>query len=91
MDQPSDVTWTQRAYLSFTRQGDHGDPPYTPSQLDEMAFDPDQITELVGLIPTSTWRRGDPSPYRQGPATRNFANWLSSAGFGGGCDYPLGR
>ncbi|TQS39496.1 DUF4279 domain-containing protein [Cryptosporangium phraense] len=68
------ATYLQRAYLYFSREGDFGQPPYTPAQLEQMAFDPDRVTELVGLLPTESWRRGDPTPYRQGPP-RNFAAW----------------
>jgi hypothetical protein len=56
MNHPLDVrlSCTQRAYLYFAREGAFGDPPHSNEQLDQMTFDPDQVTELVGLSPTNS-------------------------------------
>jgi hypothetical protein len=69
------VAWSARTYLYFECEGDFGEPPYSSGQLDQMAFDPDRVTELVGLTPTSSWRRGDPRPVPKFPTARRFACW----------------
>ncbi|AGZ38507.1 DUF4279 domain-containing protein [Actinoplanes friuliensis] len=64
---------TQRAYLYLERDVATDGPPYNPAELDLMAFEPDEVTRLLGLDPTATWRRGDPHP--QFPAPRRFSGW----------------
>jgi hypothetical protein len=39
-----------------------------------MAFDPGEVTGLVGLEPTAAWQRGDPHPCR--PGLRRFSSWM---------------
>ncbi|OHV63654.1 DUF4279 domain-containing protein [Pseudofrankia sp. BMG5.36] len=65
---------TQRAYLYLNRSHNFGEPPYSDSDLVEMAFDPDEVTSLVGLTPTTAWRCGDPSARADGPP-RRFSCW----------------
>ena len=64
----------QRAYLWLERAGDVGEPPYSGEQLGRMAFDPGRVTELVGLAPTDSARRGDPRRRPNAPAAR-FSRW----------------
>lgn len=64
---------TQRAYLYLARDVDADGPPYSVDELELMAFDPDDVTRLVGLQPTSSWRRGDLRPGR--PEPRRFSSW----------------
>jgi len=68
------ATCTQRAYLYLESDHDVDGPPYSDSDLDEMAFDPDEVTALVGLTPTTAWRRGDPSA-RAGRPPRRLSCW----------------
>jgi Domain of unknown function (DUF4279) len=63
----------QRAYLYLTRDVDTDGPPYSVEELELMAFDPSDVTRLVGLQPTKAWRRGDLHPGRAG--RRRFSNW----------------
>ncbi|MFC3384405.1 DUF4279 domain-containing protein [Couchioplanes azureus] len=63
----------QRAYLYLVRDVDVGEPPYELDELRQMAFDPDDVTRLVGLEPTRAWQRGDPHPYA--PLPRRFSRW----------------
>jgi len=63
----------QRASLHFARTDEPGGPPWTEAQLDRMAFDPDEVTRLVGLVPTGAYRRGDPHPHFA--AGRRFSAW----------------
>lgn len=56
----------QRAYLYLQRDVD-------ADQRQLMAFDPNEVTRLVGLRPTEAWRRGDPSSHPSGP--RRFSSW----------------
>jgi hypothetical protein len=65
---------TQRAYLYLARDIDAAGPPYADSDAERMAFDPDEITALVGLRPTEAWRRGDPSPWTA-ERPRRFSGW----------------
>ncbi|MBL7496559.1 DUF4279 domain-containing protein [Frankia sp. CNm7] len=65
---------TQRAYLYLERDHDPAGPPYSDRDRDQMAFDPDEVTSLVGLTPTEAWRRGDPAA-RAGRPPRRFSNW----------------
>ncbi len=68
------ATCTQRAYLYLDRDLDLPGPPYRPEDLDRMAFEPDDVTGRTGLVPTTAWRRGDPSPRADRPP-RRFSNW----------------
>jgi hypothetical protein len=63
----------QRAYLYLQRDVDAGEPPYGADQRQLMAFDPNDVTGLVGLQPSQAWRRGDPSSHPSGP--RRFSSW----------------
>jgi hypothetical protein len=71
----SDVTGgcTQRVYLYLERDVDLAGPPYADSDLDLMAFDPDEVTAVVGLQPTTAWRRGDPVSATL--VSRRFSRW----------------
>lgn len=64
---------TQRVYLYLERDVDPVGPPYAESDLDLMAFDPDEVTALIGLQPTTAWRRGDPTPGTL--VSRRFSRW----------------
>jgi Domain of unknown function (DUF4279) len=50
---------TQRAYLYLVRDVDLTGPPYTPSDAALLAFDPGEVTRLIGLQPTKAWRSGE--------------------------------
>jgi hypothetical protein len=50
---------TQRAYLYLVRDVDLTGPPYTPSDRALLAFDPGEVTRLIGLQPTEVWRSGE--------------------------------
>ncbi|MFD1325457.1 DUF4279 domain-containing protein [Micromonospora sonneratiae] len=64
---------TQRAYLHLERDVEFTDPPYTPSHIALMVFDPDEVTRLVGLQPTKAWRSGDPISGTS--RLRRFSSW----------------
>ncbi|AGL13525.1 DUF4279 domain-containing protein [Actinoplanes sp. N902-109] len=53
------MTCLQRAYLYVTSEHRAAGPPYSPADLDRIAFDPAQVTALTGLTPTTSWRRHD--------------------------------
>jgi hypothetical protein len=64
----------QRAYLYLERDHDLVGPPFNDDDLAQLEFDPDEVTALVGLTPTTTWRRGDPASWRGGRPHR-FSGW----------------
>ncbi|MBU2665513.1 DUF4279 domain-containing protein [Actinoplanes bogorensis] len=62
----------QRAYLYVQRDYDPaGSPPYSAADEEQLAFDPQAVTELVGLTPTHAWRRGDVSHGGKRPPKRH--------------------
>ncbi|WP_433378126.1 DUF4279 domain-containing protein [Actinoplanes sp. CA-142083] len=63
----------QRAYLYLERNYD-SEPPYSDDALDQMFFEPAEVTARVGLAPTTAWRRGDPAPRHDRPP-RRFSSW----------------
>lgn len=63
----------QRAYLYLAKNIETGGPPYSVNELQLMAFDPDDVSRLVGLQPTTAWKRGAPHPHR--PGSRRFSTW----------------
>jgi len=63
----------QRAYLYLTRDLDTGGPPLRADEIKLMAFDPDDVTRLVRLQPTTAWRRGDLHPGLS--ERRRSSNW----------------
>ncbi|MER7009707.1 DUF4279 domain-containing protein [Dactylosporangium sp. NPDC000555] len=65
----------QRAYLYLERNVDVTGPPFTSSDLALMSFDPDEVTRLVGLQPTTTWRSDDPDPVSGTSRLRRFSSW----------------
>jgi hypothetical protein len=42
-------------------------------------FDPDSITSTLGIVPTRTWRKGD--PIRNGPLVRKECCWELASGY----------
>jgi hypothetical protein len=66
-------TCTQRAYLYLERKTSASGPPYSEDELELMAFDPGEVTRLVGLHPTATRRRGDPHTHH--PTPHRFSSW----------------
>ncbi len=68
-----DETLAQRAYLVLQHRLTKAVSSYSDAELDAMAFDPDEVTTLVGLAPTTSHRRGEPDPtYGWG---RRFSGW----------------
>jgi hypothetical protein len=67
------IDCTQRAYFYLARDVDAGGPPYSADELEQMAFDPDEVTRMVGLRPTTARRRGDDHPGR--PEPYRFSSW----------------
>ncbi|WP_344615747.1 DUF4279 domain-containing protein [Dactylosporangium salmoneum] len=65
----------QRAYLYLERNVDVTGPPFTSGDLALMSFDPDEVTRLVGLQPTTTWRSGGPHPVSGTSRPRRFSSW----------------
>lgn len=63
----------QRACLFLTPDVAVDELPGSVSEQEQPAFDPDDVTRLVGLQPTKAWRRGDPHPSR--PFHRRFSTW----------------
>jgi hypothetical protein len=49
---------TQRAYLYLERDHDPAGAPYSSRDLDQMMFDPNEVTTLVELTPTRVLRPG---------------------------------
>ncbi|WP_422739700.1 DUF4279 domain-containing protein [Micromonospora sp. WMMD729] len=69
----SSPSCVQRAYLYLARDVETAGPPYSVDELQLMAFDPDEVSRIVGLQPTMAWQRGAPHPNRPGP--RQFSAW----------------
>ncbi|WP_432976211.1 DUF4279 domain-containing protein [Dactylosporangium sp. CA-233914] len=55
-----DETFAQRAYLVLQHPVTKDVSSYSDAELDAMAFDPDEVTALAGLAPTTSYRRGEP-------------------------------
>jgi hypothetical protein len=65
----------QRAYLSLRADVAPGGPPYSVDEQKRLAFDPGEVTRLVGLQPTEAARRGDPYTRRPVPPRWPFSTW----------------
>jgi len=70
------INCLQRAYLSLRGDVADGGPPYSAEEQKRLAFDPDEVTRLVGLQPTEASRRGDPHPRRPAPARLLSSDWI---------------
>jgi hypothetical protein len=55
-----DETFAQRADLVLQRRVTKDVSSYSDAELDALAFDPDEVTALVGLAPTRVYRWGGP-------------------------------
>ncbi len=65
-----DETYAQRAYLVLQHRLTKAVSSYSDAELDAMAFDPDEVTAMVGLAATTSNRRGERG--------RRFSGWKYS-------------